>query len=128
MSPRQPYFFHPQEDDFMAMAGVWEYWLHPSGSEIVSAAIITTAADKTVAPVHHRMPRILPKAAWDDWLDTRQVKPSMETFLQARVSPSALAVHPVSRAVNKAGAEGPQLVEPVEDPDTGGGQMDLFGE
>ena len=127
-SPRQPYYFHPREADFMAMAGVWEYWLHPCGSEIVSAAVITTTADSTVAPVHHRMPVILPKEAWGAWLDTRRVKPEMEPFLEARVPDSFLGMHPVSREVNKARAEGPELVEPIDERDTGAGQMDLFGE
>jgi putative SOS response-associated peptidase YedK len=30
-SPRQPYYFYPEHGDFMALAGIWEHWLHPSG-------------------------------------------------------------------------------------------------
>ena len=45
-SPRQPYYFYPKGSDFMAMAGVWEPWPHPSGSEILSVSLITTTANR----------------------------------------------------------------------------------
>lgn len=128
--PRQPYYFHPGGEPFMAMAGIWEYWLHPSGSEIVSAAVITRSADETVAPVHHRMPLILPAAAWSDWLDTRNVKPSVDPFLEAALPPGFLSVHPVSLAVNKSSAEGEELIRTIPPVAVPGkaqrDQLDLF--
>lgn len=112
--PRQPYFFHPREADFLAFAGVWEHWQHPDGSEILSAAVLTTAADEVMAPIHHRMPVILPESAWALWLDTGNVKAQMPVFLEAHAEAPPLACHPVSSAVNKATVDGPELIEPVD--------------
>ena len=39
------------------------------GGEVVSCAIVTTAAGADMAPVHDRMPAVLAPDAWDDWLD-----------------------------------------------------------
>jgi len=116
--PRQPWYFFPGERECMALAGVWEHWLHPSGSEILSVALLTTEADDRMAPIHHRMPVILPEAAWADWLDTRQVKPDMPAFLKRRPGPEFLQCHPVSMEVNRGTAEGSHLIEPVEWPHT----------
>jgi putative SOS response-associated peptidase YedK len=53
----------------MALAGLWENWLGADGSEIETMAILTVAANTTVATIHDRMPVILAPAAFDCWLD-----------------------------------------------------------
>ena len=52
---------------------MWETWTGPNGEEQETAAIITTAANKTCAVIHHRMPVILDPAAYDMWLDCANV-------------------------------------------------------
>lgn len=129
-TPRQPYYFHPERDDFMALAGIWEHWLHPSGSEILSVSLITTAANKTVGRIHHRMPVILRREAWDHWLDTSDVKPDIISVCQLAVPEGYLTSHAVSRAVNKSAAEGQDLIRPIADqndpPVEERHQLDLF--
>ena len=34
-----------------------------------SCVIVTTAANDLMAPIHNRMPVILPESAWEQWLD-----------------------------------------------------------
>ena len=51
----------------LAFAGIWDRWNGPDG-EIKSCAIITTSANELVAPIHDRMPVILPQDSWEDWL------------------------------------------------------------
>ncbi|HSH09306.1 MAG TPA: SOS response-associated peptidase [Oceanipulchritudo sp.] len=129
-SPRQPYYFHPAKGEVMAMAGVWEHWLHPSGSEILSVALITRNSDKTVGKIHNRMPLMLPPKVWDTWLDTHTVKPAIEDFLKAAEPDDYLAGHRVSLAVNKGEAEGEELIRAIPEKgaldETGGQQLDLF--
>lgn len=124
--PRQPYYFHPRDTEFMAMAGIWEHWLHPSGSEILSVSLITTRANKDVKKIHHRMPVILKPENWNRWLDTDNVKATGMRELMVPADNEFLRIHPISTAVNKAGNDGPELVEEVipklEDSD----QLDLF--
>ena len=129
VSPRQPYYFHPSQDDFMAMAGIWEYWLHPSGSEIFSVSLLTTRADTLMEPIHHRMPVILKAHKWADWLDTGNVKPGINDFLDDTTEQRILSMHPVSREVNKAERDEETLIQPIElsgKNDNQSGQLDLF--
>ena len=131
LSPRQPYYFHPREQGFMAMAGVWEYWLHPNGSEIYSISLITTEANKVMEPIHHRMPVLLPADSWEEWLDPGNVKPQMRSFLKKTEDEDYLAMHPVSLEVNKGTKDSAELLEPVELPASNrilGDQLDLFGD
>jgi len=102
--------------------------MHPSGSEILSVSLITTAANKTVGKIHHRMPVILPEPAWDAWLSTSNVRPSMDPFLAALHRDAFLGSHPVSRLVNKTDTDSAELIARQSDLETSIGQMDLFSE
>ncbi|MEX0331277.1 MAG: SOS response-associated peptidase [Puniceicoccaceae bacterium] len=125
-SPRQPYYFHSRKMDFMAMAGIWEHWLHPCGSEILSVSLITTAANKTVGSIHHRMPVLLEPANWDRWLDTANVNGEGLRELMVPADDDFLEAQPVSTRVNKTDADDPELLEAVMLDDAPDGQLDLF--
>ena len=71
-----------------------------------TCTILTTAANDTVAPVHGRMPVILPPGAWNPWLAGEQVP-------LAPYPADAMTAHPVSTLVNRAANEDPRCVEPV---------------
>ncbi len=43
------------------------------GDVVESCTILTTSANEILAPVHHRMPVILPPDAFDPWLDGEPV-------------------------------------------------------
>jgi putative SOS response-associated peptidase YedK len=124
--PRQPYYFHPAGEPFMAMAAVWEHWLHPGGSEILSAAIVTMPAAAPVARIHHRMPLILARRHWDAWLDTGSVKPDIAPFIQTAPEADFLAMHAVGTGVNRASNDSPELIQPARPESDDGGQLTLF--
>jgi putative SOS response-associated peptidase YedK len=72
---KQPMYIHRRDDEPMAFAGLWEVWKVPDGVDVGddgdgwlrSCAIVTTAANSLLAPVHDRMPVVLPSSAWDRW-------------------------------------------------------------
>ena len=70
---KQPYFIHRPDGEPFAFAGLWEVWRGPDATDrrdpLRSRTIITTDANETMAPIHDRMPVILPPSAWDQWLD-----------------------------------------------------------
>ena len=66
-----------------------------------------------MAPVHHRMPVVIPPEAWDDWLRPEPLRPSRLAELLAPALDALLDAYPVSTAVNKAGNDGPELIAPV---------------
>ena len=120
-SVKQPYFLHPPTGAVLAMAGMWAVWKDPTtGLWVPSAAVITTAANRLVGTIHDRMPVLLPREAWDDWLD-RGVDD--EAYLLSLLEPApddVLEMTPISTKVNDVRNQGPELLEPVTLPDVPG--------
>jgi putative SOS response-associated peptidase YedK len=113
---RQPYFIRRRDGEPLAFAGLWENWYDPSvedAERLRSCAIVTTVANEEVAPLHSRMPAVLPAAAWDTWLDPEQHDVDALRTLCAPMPEGDLLIHPVSRSVNKADNNGPELVDEV---------------
>jgi putative SOS response-associated peptidase YedK len=66
---RRPIWFHAPDGVLLMFAGLYESWLDPATSDrLRTFTILTTDANETVAPVHDRMPVILPSDRVDDWL------------------------------------------------------------
>ena len=76
------------------------------GEAIETCTILTTAANGIVAPVHDRMPVILPSQSFDSWLSGEAVP--LEPYPSA-----AMACHPVSALVNQHANDDARCVEPV---------------
>jgi putative SOS response-associated peptidase YedK len=114
---KQPYFISRADGEPLAFAGLWEQWRGPDrdGSErLRSATIVTTEANETMAPVHDRMPVILPPSAWDVWLDPAVSDLDLLGKLLVPAPPTLLTLRPVSTEVNSVRNHGPQLIEPAE--------------
>ena len=63
-------------------------------------------------PIHHRMPVVLSDDDYDAWLAAETEPETLQDLLAPREWPE-LAARPVSAAVNRAGADGPQLIDTV---------------
>ena len=50
------------------MAALWDIWRDADGQALRTVALVTTQANKTMQPVHDRMPAVLAPQAWDEWL------------------------------------------------------------
>ncbi len=119
---KQPYFIRSPEGEPLALAGLWERWWPPEVEDrsevepLYTCTIITVPAAGEVAGIHHRMPAMLPREVWERWLDplNRAVEELREMLLSLpqRVR---LEAYPVSRRVNRAEAEGPELIVPQEE-------------
>ncbi len=116
---RQPWLFALRDGAPFAFAGLWERWRIPAGAALTGSlaerrpgdavetcTILTTAANDTVAPIHGRMPVILPPNAWDPWLAGEDVP-------LAPCPADDMTAHPVSMLVNRAAHEDPRCVEPI---------------
>ena len=80
----------------------------PNGEELETAAIVTTAANRELAPPHDRMPVVLPPDAFEAWLDCRKVDAETATALcvRRRKRDGLLEAYEVSPAVNRAATTG----------------------
>jgi putative SOS response-associated peptidase YedK len=112
--PRQPFFLHPPEGAVLAMAGLWAVWKDPeTGLWVPSAAVITTAANRLVGTIHDRMPVLLPREAWDDWLDPAVDDQEYLLSLLEPAPDDVLDMVAVSTRVNNVRNDGPELLNPV---------------
>lgn len=127
---KQPVYIHRPDGEPLAFAGLWSVWQRDgdTGPPLRSCTIVTTTANETLAPVHDRMPVILPPSRWDEWLDP--ANDDTETLGRLLVpAPSTLVTfHPVSTDVNHVRNKGAELILPVDpDPPAAAEPVGLFG-
>jgi putative SOS response-associated peptidase YedK len=108
---KQPFFVRLKSGAPMAFAGLWECWTGPNGEELETAAIITTDANRTLAPIYNRMPVIVPPEGFDLWLNTNDVDATTAAALIAPAPDSLLEAYEVSAAVNRTANDNAKLVE-----------------
>jgi putative SOS response-associated peptidase YedK len=110
---KQPFYFHLQDHQPFAFAGLWEQWQPPTGSLLQTFTILTTSANTLLQAIHHRMPVILQPQDYDLWLDPEITAPEvLQPFLQP-YSAEAMAAYPVSTAVNRPTHNKPECIEPL---------------
>jgi putative SOS response-associated peptidase YedK len=95
---KQAYHIYREDRQLFAFAGLWEYWEH--GAEtLYSCAIITTAANALIQPIHERMPVIVDKPYYRRWLDSQQTPANLQQLL-ARDAYTGMIFKPISDWVN----------------------------
>lgn len=114
---RQPYWITRNDQDVLALAGLWETWGDETGALVRTVARITTSAAADVGFIHDRMPVILEAADWERWLDRGSTETGAVAELLAPAALGTLRCHAVSTRVNKATADGPELIEAVDPAD-----------
>lgn len=108
-----PLFIHLEGREVFGMAGLWEVWNSPDGSEIRTCTILTTEANAFMQPIHNRMPVILQKADYPLWLSPKEEPAPLLQALMRPYTGDNLTAYPVSKAVNRANNDAPYLVEPI---------------
>jgi putative SOS response-associated peptidase YedK len=108
---KQPFHISSADQPLFAFAGLWSIWHAPDGGTLRSCAILTTAANAAVAPLHDRMPVILPAGAESAWIEPATRVAELAELL-VPLEPSRTALRPVSTAVNDARYDGPECLAP----------------
>ncbi|MCP4308242.1 MAG: SOS response-associated peptidase [bacterium] len=110
-----PHYIYRADQQPLALAGLWSSWKDPeTGDRLRTCTILTGEPNDLVADIHDRMPVVLPKEYWSDWLDRsnddRGALQKMMTVLPA----AAMAEHPVATLVNKVSNNYPECVAPLD--------------
>ena len=96
-----------------AFAGLWENWNSPDGSQILSGTIITTEPNSLIAPIHNRMPVILPESAYEQWLTPGEVDPQQLSPLLRPFEADKMEAYAVSRLVNNPANDKLECINPI---------------
>ena len=112
----QPFWVRPRKGGLVAFGGLMETWSEPGGSEIDTGAVLTTEANSDLAPIHSRMPVVIPPEHFSRWLDGVRYEPRDMADLLAPVEPGFFEAIPVSNKVNSVANVGPDLQERAEMP------------
>ena len=110
---KQPYAIALADRGVMALAGLWENWKSPAEEWVRSFTIITTTANELCAPIHDRMPVILPPEAWPTWLGEKTADSERLKGLLAPYPANGMKCWPVSARVGNVKNNDPSLIEPI---------------
>lgn len=112
---KQPWYIRPtQENAYFALAGLLAKWVAPDGSNLITTCVITTEPNGVMTPIHDRMPVILSGSDIETWLDPGNHDRSVLTAMLKPVADESMNAVPVSLSVNRAGNEGPELIQAIE--------------
>jgi len=108
---KQAFFLELQGGAPFAFAGLWDRWHAPSGETVHSCVLLTQPSVGEVAALHNRMPVVLPKRRYEEWLSPDSIPLSSWEHRLGSLTPPFHA-RPVSGYVNIAAHEGPECLLP----------------
>jgi putative SOS response-associated peptidase YedK len=110
-----PHYIYAPDRHPLALAGLWSSWKDPdSGESVRTCTILTGKPSNVVAPIHDRMPVMLPASVWERWLDPETHDSEEIRHLLDHLPVPDLAQHPVSTLVNRVSNDVPELTAPLE--------------
>jgi putative SOS response-associated peptidase YedK len=108
-----PMYIRLKSGDPFGFAALYDNWRTPDGDTLVSCAIITTTPNELVAPIHDRMPVIMPRKQYSFWLDQANLDASRLLPLLAPFPTREMEAYAVSRLVNAPQNNSPECIAPA---------------
>jgi putative SOS response-associated peptidase YedK len=114
---KQPYFICRPDHSVLAFAGLYELWRDRSlpredpAAWLWTATVITTSAPDELGEIHDRMPMVIDRESWADWLDPGNTEVADVQALLAPAASTGLTNYPVATLVNSVRNNGPELIE-----------------
>jgi putative SOS response-associated peptidase YedK len=107
------------------LAGLWERWLGADGSQLDTCCVLTTRPNALIAPIHERMPVLIPDGLEVAWLapvhgpELRALEPLLEPWDPADWQMEPIAATPAAAkppSARPAAVDSPQLSLSLEPP------------
>lgn len=109
-----PFYIRLLSNQLTAFAGIYSVWQSESGRDVYSFAILTTQANTLVEPVDDRMPVLLERSNYEQWLSDKPLTDEMhQQLLLQPYDLTQMAVNRVSEKVNDINNNGPELIQPI---------------
>lgn len=110
----QPMYIQMRDGAPFALAGLWETWADPElKAPRYTCTIITTTPNPLMAPIHNRMPVILPPTAYDTWLTPGDLPAAEAQALLQPYDAALMRAYPVSQLVNNPRTDRPECVRAI---------------
>lgn len=108
---KQPYHICLTDKNLFAFGGLWDRWQDKDSNRIESFTIITTEPSERLQKIHSRMPLIIDRSNYDDWLNgtTREAARLIRPYTE-----QSLAIYPVSTFVNNPLNNEPKCLAPLD--------------
>ncbi len=111
---KQPYAIGLADGRPMAFAGLWERWKDPAdGTSLQTFTIITGSPNALCAPIHNRMPVILPPETWSRWLGEEDADPGHLLALLKPYPAELMRAYPVGSRVGNVRNNDADLLTPL---------------
>lgn len=108
---KRPFHLGMSDDSLFAFAGVWDAWRSPEGNVLESCTILTTTPNSLVSDLHDRMPVIIPREYYEQWL---RAPASEAAKLLQPFDAALMRRYEVSSLVNNPKNESADCIIPVE--------------
>jgi len=110
---KRPFFIHRRDGHPFGLAGLAETWTGPNGEELDTVAIVTAAASRDLAVLHHRVPVTIAPEDFARWLDCAAFAADAAMDLLHAPAEGEFAWHEVSIRVNHVANDDAQLILPI---------------
>lgn len=107
---KQPHFIHFDDGRPFAFAGLWERWAKGSAGPLETFTILTTSPNELISDLHDRMPVILSREAYAEWLEPAPLPPERLQSLTAPHPADNMEAYPVSTHVNRPANDDPECI------------------
>jgi len=98
---KKPYFIHSSLNNTLVGAGIYDEWYDNKQNKIIiSVALLTCEPNDLIKKIHHRMPVLLDKQNYKDWLNLNSSNEKLK-LLCKMYDNEKLKYHEVSNEVNK---------------------------
>jgi putative SOS response-associated peptidase YedK len=112
---KQPWNMSHSNQEILALAGLWESWHDPEeDTTLETFTILTTAANQFMSEIHDRMPVILSKPAWTQWLNPEIQDVDVLNSLLVPAPEDWLVRVPVGGFVNSTRNDSVECIKPVK--------------
>jgi putative SOS response-associated peptidase YedK len=108
-----PYYIYMKDRKPFAIAGLWNDYLSPDGKTTPTGTLLTSTSNTLVGRIHDRMPVILPKERYADWLDNGNFDRDKLLGFLSPYPAEKMAMHEVSADVNSVKNNRADLIEPA---------------
>ncbi len=109
---KQPFTFRLHDDKPFAFAGLWDRWEGPAGP-VEACCILTTEANELIRPAHDRMPVMLERTNFEQWLDPMEQNAEALAWMLRPYRADAMRAYPVSVLVNSPKNDDARCLEPA---------------